>query len=175
MKNNTIEVIAQETYVDRSAWADQNGEWKDEPDKLHFVDKVTDMDCLVVRGPSGALCGYVAVDETHPAFKADYNRVEVECHGGLTYGDMCQGEGGHICHVPRLGKPDHVFWLGFDCAHSGDISPSYRSDFHSYDDRYRSISYVISQCQELARQLTERAPLRKPYDWEKENTESNVD
>jgi hypothetical protein len=144
--NTTIEVIHEERYVDKSNWP--KGQWNDEPDKLHFVDRQTGMDCLIVRGPSGALCGYVAVEEGHPAFGADYNRVQVSVHGGLTYASACQ-EDGKICHVPRTGKPDHVYWLGFDCAHSGDLCPSYyRPGLNG--GHYCNFTYVIRECQSLA-------------------------
>lgn len=161
---NTIEIIHQETYVDKSKWL--RGEWDHEPDKIHFLDKETKMDCLVVRGPSGALCGYVAVTKDHPAFNADYNRVQVDCHGGLTYSGFCQ-EDGKICHVPREGQPDHVFWHGFDCNHSGDLAPSYHNPIFGWGT-YKNLPYVIHECQSLAHQLSKREPLREPYDWEVE-------
>jgi hypothetical protein len=131
------------------------------------------MDCLVVRGPNGALCGYVAVTEGHPAFKADYNRVQVRVHGGLTYGNMCQPDG-KICHVPRPGYPDHVYWLGFDCSHSGDLSPGATFQYGGrslrypapFCELYRDLHYVISECCQLAEQLARREPLRPKYDWE---------
>ena len=35
------------------------GEWDNEPDKAHWVKH--NLDCLIVRGPTGALCGYVSL------------------------------------------------------------------------------------------------------------------
>lgn len=162
--NESIEILKQETYVDKSTWPNR-GEWDNESDKLHFVDKATDIDCLIVRGPVGALCGYVAVEPNHPAYLANYNRVQVDVHGGLTYASLC-AEDGKICHVPRLGRPHDVYWLGFDCAHRGDLSPSYESRFIGLHGSYRNLHYVINEVQSLARQLAKREPLRAPYDWE---------
>lgn len=142
--------------VDKSDW--EQGPWTDEPDKMQWPDEETGLPCLIVRGPSGALCGYVGVAEGHPAFKRDYDEVyslaDIEVHGGLTYADMCQpsdDESRGICHLPDPGERDHVWWLGFDCAHAGDVCPKYDSKFDG--DVYRSISYVKGHCGHLAHQL----------------------
>lgn len=160
-------IILEQNYINKTKWP--RGSWDNEPDKVHFIDEETNMDCLIVRVEgSGHLCGYVAVDETHPAFKANYNRVQVDVYGGLTYGSICD-EDGHICHVAQDGRPEHVFWLGFDHAHSGDLSPGYQGRFGlGGGEIYRDINYVRDGCQQLAKQLAEREPLREPYDWETE-------
>lgn len=143
------------SFVDKSKWA--SGEWNDEPDKLQWADEATGLPCLIHRGPSGALCGYVGVTESHPWFQMDYDGIDVNVHGGPTFSDMCQGEkenGGGICHVPGEGEPDHVWWFGFDCAHSGDLCPAYDSRDHWNDfSRYRDLDYVKRECGQLAAQL----------------------
>ncbi|SLF32685.1 Uncharacterised protein [Mycobacteroides abscessus subsp. bolletii] len=55
----------------------------------------------------GAVNGYVRVPEGHPWFGLDYEAIDVEVHGGLTYGAV--GIAGH--------------WIGFDTLHGGDIWP----------------------------------------------------
>lgn len=143
------------TTVDKSKW--QRGEWDDEPDKAHWVDPATGLDCLIVRGPSGALCGYVGVPEEHPSFGADYDAVDVDVHWGLTFANKCApdaDESKHICHPKEGAANEHVWWLGFDCAHSGDLCPAY-SDlriFHG-DDTYRHFNYVKRETEQLAAQL----------------------
>lgn len=167
MNNETIEIIEQKTtdVAPKKEWAE--GEWTNEPDYLHFVDRATDMDCLVVRNHSGGLCGYVAVEEGHPLYGSDYSSADIDCHGGLTYASHCAG---HICHVPRDGRPDHVWWLGFDCGHPGDLTPAFtakryrdlgitdslNTDFMGNPSRYRNINYVIGECQKIAQQLKDR-------------------
>jgi hypothetical protein len=143
------------SFVDKSGWP--SGDWHDEPDKLQWLDQATGLPCLIHRGPSGALCGYVGVSEAHPLFKADYDAADVDVHGGLTFSDMCQGQaetGKGICHVPGEGEPDHVWWFGFDCAHSGDLCPAYDGrHFSGGYNQYRGIEYVKSECASLAAQL----------------------
>lgn len=60
-----------------------------------------------------------------------------------------------ICHVPEEGEPQRVWWFGFDCSHSGDITPSY--DFSRRcafgDAVYRDVEYVREQVAALAAQL----------------------
>lgn len=135
----------------KSGWP--RGEWDAEPDKIQWQDAETGMSCLIVRGGSGALCGYVAVTDTHPFYKKDYDSVPVEVHGGLTYADLCMdaAEDHGVCHRPGKGEPDNVWWFGFDCAHYGDHSPAYARD--ASDERYKSVSYVEAQVKSLARQL----------------------
>lgn len=147
-----------ETYIDKSKWAD--GPWKDEPDRIEW--RFLDMPCLIVRGPSGALCGYVAVAPGHPWHGVEYGAIDPSpaVHWGLTYSDRCQA-GGKICHVAREGEADDVWWVGFDCAHSGDISPSYLHlpylQHIGFDGVYRDEAYVRSEVECLAAQAKEAA------------------
>ncbi len=140
------------------------GPWVDEPDKAHWIDEETDLDCLIHRGPLGALCGYVAVTEGHPAFEKNYNEVDVEVHGGLTYANFCQetdDESYGICHVPLEGRPERVWWLGFDCGHYQDLVPSMlRDDEHMWQSlkaTYKDFDYVKAEVESLARQLAAMA------------------
>jgi hypothetical protein len=138
--------------TDKSEWA--SGEWVDEPDKAQWVS--SNLDCLIVRGPMGALCGYVGVPESHPMFEKDYNSADVEVHGGLTFANRCSPspEGDHkgICHVEEGAANETVWWLGFDCGHAWDVIPRYDFTFGS-DETYRNFSYVKKEVEGLARQL----------------------
>lgn len=131
--------------------------WKNEPDRLEWTDSETGLSCLIVRGPVGALCGYVAVPPSHSLHGTDYNTTQadwIEVHGGLTYSGACHGP---ICHTPAAGEPDNVWWFGFDCAHSGDYIPGYERHFEALpflrDGIYRDLAYVQAECRRLALQL----------------------
>lgn len=151
--------------IPKSEWGP--GPWQNEPDREEW--RHAGLPCLIVRGPWGALCGYVGVPPEHPAHGIDGGtwagsaRIPVEVHGGLTYGAPCQ-VGGEICHVAREGEPE-PFWLGFDCAHSGDLMPgmvalerreglsSHRVTAAMWPVEYRDIAYVRAETNRLAEQL----------------------
>ncbi len=148
------------------------GPWCTEPDKVQWVDEQTNLDCLIVRNRVGALCGYVGVPPEHPLHGRDYNSVYslingLDVHGGLTFSGGCQETNDPsrgICHVPLDGRPDHVWWFGFDCAHLYDFVPQ-MSVFDAPPDNgrprvnflhegtYRDLDYVKRECTQLARQL----------------------
>src|SRR5437899_2549525 len=94
------------------------GPWSKEPNRVQFTH--AGLDCLLHRGGLAAWCGYVAVPPGHPAHGKGYDDIPVEVHGGLTYAEPCQG---HVCHTPRPGEPEDVWWLGFDCQHFMDTAP----------------------------------------------------
>lgn len=144
--------------VDRTRWP--SGPWDDEPDKVVWVDSETDLDCMIRRGGLGAWCGYVGVPPDHPWHGVGYSDlpVRVDVHGGLTFAASCDEEGDPetaICHVPEPGRPDDVWWLGFDMAHGGDLIPGYTGSFAG--DVYRDQLDVTRETERLARQIAEAA------------------
>lgn len=171
-----IETIEYRT-VDKSTWS--RGPWDDEPDKVQWADEATGLACLVVRGPHGSLCGYVGVPNGHPWHGAMYDDVGryhpkpadfdeewyLDVHGGLTFSAGCQhgpDPSTGICHIPGPGEPDDTWWLGFDCAHAGDLTGmAWRSKLnHSMGwpgDVYRDLNFVRAECGRLAAQANAAA------------------
>lgn len=142
-------------FEDKKDW--RRGAWDEEPDKAHWVDSTTGLDCLIVRGGSGALCGYVGVPESNSeCFGKDYDDVDVDVHGGLTFSSACQERINGICHAEEDAANNTVWWLSFDCAHGGDLSPR-----HSYtlwsNDTYKNFEYVKHEVEKLALQLNHHA------------------
>ena len=141
----------EETTIDKSTWGD--GPWQDEPDKKRWRDESTGYPCEIFRNYEvGNLCGYVGVPHNHPAFKQDYETVDVHCHGGLTYSGFDKEV------VP--GEEERVWWLGFDCGHFGDTMPGIAAHIsleklRDTQSRYKDFSYVEIECRELAKQLKE--------------------
>lgn len=136
------------------------GPWENEPDKAQWIDPNTDLDCLIVRARvTGALCGYVGTPPGHPW----HERVEVnaEVHGGVTFTDFCMEgaeDGPGVCHIPETGRPANVWWVGFDCAHAWDVSPTLNAQFpdlnlaEALGGTYRDFGYVRQQVTILALQ-----------------------
>jgi hypothetical protein len=198
-----MERIEYRDIVNKADW--QRGPWDNEPDKIQWQDEATGLPCLIVRGPVGALCGYVGVPSGHPLHGKDYDDARVDVHGGLTFAHGCaeitrevwekwrerllspkhqeeakryphgdaanrlkewaeglnsyeawsdRAHARHVCHLPSPGEPDNVWWLGFDCAHLGDVCPSMdRHSFSEHGASYKSIAYVTAECRSLAAQL----------------------
>lgn len=147
----------EQTYIDKTSWP--NGQWQDEPDRISWVDPETGYHCLIKRGPVGALCGYVALEKSHPYYEKKDNDIdwqEIEVHGGLTYSEHCNGDAEFgICHLTE--NNDEAWWFGFDCAHLGDFAPAYESHYNLIGyDVYKNVQYVTSQVTSLARQLKEK-------------------
>lgn len=136
-----------ESYLfQRARWTP--GPWMQEPDRVEW--RAFDLPCLIVRQPHfGHLCGYVAVPPEHPAHGKHYGVVEphVHVHGGLTFSERCVGL---VCHVPKPGEVDDVWWFGFDCNHYNDEAPGMARGSMS---NYRGIAYVAGEVIELAAQL----------------------
>jgi hypothetical protein len=142
------------------------GEWVEEPDEASFFSE--GFLCAIFRNRMGALCGYIRIPEDHHwrgVSLVDFCTGKVEgpdIHGCITYAE--QYEDG--------------YWIGFDCAHTGDIVPlveaSYKerpetrgrlANFQKKEEdlifqilrdlperSYKNMNFVIEQCKSLARQ-----------------------
>ncbi|AMN41092.1 hypothetical protein [Rhodoplanes sp. Z2-YC6860] len=97
-----MERIEYRNVIDKTDW--KRGPWNDEPDKIQWQDAETGLACLIVRGPVGALCGYVGVPAGHPFHGLDYGSCPQSCggdycdhrpessldaHGGITFASGC--------------------------------------------------------------------------------------
>ena len=142
------------------------GPWSTEPDKAHWVDTETGLDCLIVRVPGlGTLCGYVGVPKGHPWYRREYDDVPASCHGGLTFSDSCQShkdESVGVCHPESDAAHSDVWWIGFDCGHLGDYVPGMFAPgmppmpftfSGSVQRSYKDFAYVRGECTALAAQV----------------------
>jgi hypothetical protein len=110
---------------DKSAWR----AGQDEPDRVEWYYR--GVPCLLRRGPMGNWCGYAAVvDASHPWRDRGRAEDQADVHGGITYAEPCNHDIG-VCHVPKPGESDHVFWLGFDCGHAWDFMPKIDLDLRA--------------------------------------------
>jgi hypothetical protein len=116
---------------------------------------------MVVHNGGGYRCGYVKVEPGHPWFGKGYDDARtadgqyVEVHGGLTFAqpDTDCDKGG----------PDNGWWLGFDCAHSGDAPDPELPGRHflargfGLDGTVRTQEYVEAECRSLCEQARDAA------------------
>lgn len=60
--------------------------------------------------------GYVAVPPKHPWHGKDYDSINIDIHGGLTFAASATG-----IRWPEVPNNIDDYWIvGFDCAHYGD-------------------------------------------------------
>jgi hypothetical protein len=153
-------------------------EWRNEPNELEFEYK--GYKCLILRGPVGALNGYVFIPDGHKLYGKLYNdqmNENFDVHGGLTYSGNLKGQ--------------DKWAIGFDCAHLGDIAPLsldrewfykdkldkatdeekdkasqifdaleilykiYPTSCNTNIDTYKNIDFVKKECEKLVDQLVE--------------------
>jgi len=148
------------------------GEWIEEPDLVEFSYK--DYECMVKRVIEkepytpiehyfgGHLCGYVLVPSDHPLHHKKYEEMGIDCHFGLTFGEVSNGH-----------------WIGFDCGHCIDFVPSiekfrnespelkslnqkmmenFKDIFENnvlFNRTYRNIEFCVKQCESIVDQLIE--------------------
>ena len=149
--------------------------WLNEPDYKRWRDGETQLMCLILRaGSTGSLCGYVRLpgslakkmdasgrQKSLPEFGCRRPAYDspvfwgISVHGGLTYS-------GGIRTLKR-GRERGV-WIGFDCAHFGDLTPALDEHFALGGRQitrevriYRDINYVTEQVRYLAQQIKELA------------------
>lgn len=143
-------VSASERKVDKSTWG--VGAWSFEPDEEEFIH--AGQQCFIWRHPSiGHWCGYVAIPEGHPWHQKPYEDIHVEVHYGLTFGDKFFD-----------GSKGDTYWLGFDCAHSGDYTPYTGSRGWSYGENeydYKDIEFVKMHTKRLAEQVEVAGKLKE--------------
>src|SRR5580700_7044584 len=157
------------TSEDKLAWWDY-GEWIEEPDIVTWTYK--DYNCKIIRIAmqepyteefeifGGHLSGYVTIPFKHPYHHKIYEDMDIEIHGGLTFGKVLNRH-----------------WIGFDCRHTGDYVPSiekFRREnehlkrfketfmlFEGFEKHaifnpiYRNIAFCIEECQSIVDQLVQ--------------------
>ena len=125
---------------------------------------------VIVYNYMGYRCGYVKVSQDHHLYGKNYfddEILDLDVHGGITF-----AEADAACEA--LGE-DNGWWLGFDCAHAGDMpdlelfethikNPELKKSAQILIEQYskfalfrvtRSQDYVREECLSLAKQLKE--------------------
>ena len=164
-----IQAFNNECEKNKKSWPP--GPWNNEPNRVEW--EHAGFRCLALRQPqSGHWCGYVGLPKGHkhygipdsvPYYDDDGNEIKDRQvvafelsygHGGVTYGRFCQGD---VCHIS---DNEELYWLGFDCAHSGDLTPStliYAPNLAKYGT-YKTIGYVKQCVNEMAEELSTNEP-----------------
>jgi hypothetical protein len=137
----------------RALWAD--GPWDEEPDLIRWKHEPTGYELMMWRNHMGAWCGYVGLPPEHPLHGLHYGTPEflerLESHHGLTFSDTFEEV------KDRLELPDELrklWWLGFDCAHFGDVMPA----MEAFTDAWRVTSPGLQKLEAMKKRLEEASP-----------------
>jgi len=115
--------------------------------------------CFIQRSMTfGNLCGYVAVEQSHPLYGKSHDDMYFQVHGGLTW---IKG------YVPGIQDSvlGNLWWFGFDTSHAGDARlidfdfPG-RPPLLGSRDTYKDYNYVLTDVYRLADQLADMLPKR---------------
>lgn len=143
----------------RALWA--NGPWDDEPDLIRWKHEPSGYDLLMWRNHMGTWCGYVGLPETHPLHGLNYGSEEflerLETHHGLTFSDT------FVDVKDRFELPDELrllWWIGFDCAHFGDVMPA----MDALTSALRDTNGTLQRFEAMKKQLLESDP-EMLYHW----------
>ena len=88
---------------------------------------------MIMRGP-GALCAYIGVPIDHPLSGKDYDDLNLDCHGGLTFSSEGDNEGAF---------PGGYWWYGWDYAHCND--KLFYDDIGSGEDHAWTVSGIAKE------------------------------
>jgi len=108
--------------------------------------KYLDYVCCIQRvTTTGCLNGYVGIPKTSSLSEKDYDALDVQVHGGLTYASH-----------KLMGVDDGLFgqrwWVGFDTAHYMDVTP-FMSMGMPDNGTYKDMEYVKQEVIDLVEQL----------------------
>ena len=94
-------------------------------------------------------CAYVEIPKDHPSYMKDYDDIDIDVHGGITYGR-------HLSHV--LGERGlDGFYIGWDYAHAGDFTGDYLDGDYRFgkhekkwttEEIFEDVKSVIHQLEE---------------------------
>ena len=71
-------------------------------------------------------CAYIEIPKTNKFYNKNYEYIDINCHGGLTFGDFRDfGDGSK-------------YYLGWDYAHFGDYSGVYMFDMLPHGKKWKT-------------------------------------
>ena len=97
----------------------------------------------------GQLNGYVRIPENHHIYNREQHDLDIECHGGITFG-------------PEELKGETGIFIGFDTAHYLDYMPfmimmTRSGQMENIDEgTYKDITYVRNECKQIVEQLIKK-------------------
>lgn len=105
--------------------------------RLSLALDINEFKCYIKMTEQGHLCGYVVIPESNAIYGKDYNNLDINVHGGLTFS----------------GLVDNEWLIGFDCAHLGDLIPRWAGEPSMTNSIWRDPAFVKEELERLTKQL----------------------
>lgn len=120
---------------------------KDFSDRILSTGEHCGFKWMTVHNGIGFRCGYIGIPKTHPWWQVGYDNIDVDVHGGLTFS-------------ATMAFDEPLYWIGFDCAHFGDMQDptlptETKIDFRGHGV-VRTQAYVEAECKKLCEQALEK-------------------
>lgn len=156
--------------IDRTQF--EKGPWDNEEIDVQFWISNDNRICSLNRSNFGSLRGYVGINEYFEIkIIQQYSNFELSnyyIHGGITFCDYnsnidvflylgVQLSGYQKTFEKYLEPQKPIFWIGFDCLHSSDISPL--DIFNKNKNKnctYKDINFVTKEAEKLSYKISEK-------------------
>ena len=89
------------------------------------------------------LCGYVLLTKEDKRYGKDWEEIPYSVHGGITYSS----------HKLHLQQEEDWWWIGFDCAHAGDINMVFWLERPESGFTYKTMEFVENELKQLVDQI----------------------
>lgn len=130
---------------DKTDWS--NGPWKEEFDCIRWIDKETNLACMIFRSEEfGTWAGFVGVTPDHPLYripKTEESYKYIDVHNGIHFSGYSAST--DVFFMPPIKR----WWIGFYCNGDQDLIPNNPLPI----GEYRNEDYVLLETSVLAEQL----------------------
>lgn len=152
---DSIQILKSGSYLDKSQWGE--GEWRQEPDYLFWIEESSNLPCAIVRTPIyGSLCGYVGVPSGHPYYRMEYGGLNLKTCPELSYSDFLSPVFQIEWQSGILENYLNCWFLGFHGKLTIDLTPGLKKFLPDaiLPGAYRNLGEVFRQAEAMAKELT---------------------
>ena len=118
-----------------------------------FNFKYLNYDCMIIY-EGFYHNGYVGFTKNHPFYGLNYNDIDIDVHGGLTFSQF----GGEY-HPEFNDNNEKLYWIGFDCQHHDDLEKT-NGSIYSWKCN-KTPEYIANEIFRMVHQLIEKENVKR--------------
>lgn len=92
-------------------------------------------------------CAYVKIPVGHQLYGKDYNDIDIDCHGGLTFASSL---------LPDMDSDKSNYWIGWDYAHCYDYAGCMETMGETPNVKRWTTEEIIEECESVINQITSK-------------------